>query len=62
MIECIGKTPLIELKHFSDLTGCRILGKAEFMNPGGERKRSGSKIHYPACFAAQSHQKGRNNC
>lgn len=34
IVEAIGNTPLIELKHASALTGCRILGKAEFMNPG----------------------------
>jgi len=38
MIEYIGNTPLIELKYFSELTGCKILGKAEFMNPGGSVK------------------------
>jgi cysteine synthase A len=30
----IGRTPLIKLRHASELTGCTILGKAEFMNPG----------------------------
>jgi cysteine synthase len=34
----IGQTPLIKLRHASDLTGCAILGKAEFMNPGGSVK------------------------
>jgi cysteine synthase A len=34
LIEAIGNTPLIELKLASALTGCTILGKAEFMNPG----------------------------
>jgi cysteine synthase len=34
IIEAIGNTPLIELRRASALTGCRILGKAEFMNPG----------------------------
>ena len=43
MIEYIGNTPLIELKHFSDLTGCKILGKAEFMNPGGSVKDRAAK-------------------
>jgi cysteine synthase A len=33
-IEAIGNTPLIKLKRASELTGCTILGKAEFMNPG----------------------------
>jgi cysteine synthase A len=34
VIEAIGNTPLIKLKRASDATGCTILGKAEFMNPG----------------------------
>ena len=34
MIEAIGNTPLIKLKKASAETGCNILGKAEFMNPG----------------------------
>ncbi len=38
VIEAIGKTPLIELRAASQATGCRILGKAEFMNPGGSVK------------------------
>lgn len=33
-VEAIGNTPLIRLKRASELTGCEILGKAEFMNPG----------------------------
>jgi cysteine synthase len=34
----IGHTPLIRLNSFSDQTGCEILGKAEFLNPGGSVK------------------------
>lgn len=34
VIEAIGNTPLIKLKQASEATGCTILGKAEFMNPG----------------------------
>ena len=34
MIDAIGNTPLIKLTKASELTGCNILGKAEFMNPG----------------------------
>jgi len=34
IVEAIGNTPLIKLKRVSDATGCTILGKAEFMNPG----------------------------
>lgn len=34
----IGNTPLIRLHSFSEETGCEILGKAEFLNPGGSVK------------------------
>jgi len=34
----IGHTPLIRLRRASELTGCEILGKAEFLNPGGSVK------------------------
>ncbi|MED5565809.1 MAG: pyridoxal-phosphate dependent enzyme, partial [Pseudomonadota bacterium] len=34
MIEAIGNTPMIKIKKASAETGCNILGKAEFMNPG----------------------------
>jgi cysteine synthase A len=34
----VGNTPLIRLRRLSELTGCEILGKAEFMNPGGSVK------------------------
>ena len=34
VIDAIGNTPLIQLRKASALTGCTILGKAEFMNPG----------------------------
>ncbi|HEY4263687.1 MAG TPA: cysteine synthase A [Micropepsaceae bacterium] len=34
VLAAIGDTPLIRLKHASEITGCEILGKAEFMNPG----------------------------
>ena len=37
-IESIGNTPLIKLKAASEITGCTILGKAEFLNPGGSVK------------------------
>ncbi|MGD0562765.1 MAG: cysteine synthase A [Roseiarcus sp.] len=38
VVEAIGNTPLIKLRAASDATGCTILGKAEFMNPGGSVK------------------------
>ncbi len=34
----IGRTPLLRLRRLSELTGCEILAKAEFMNPGGSVK------------------------
>ena len=34
VLDAIGNTPLIRLRRASDLTGCEILAKAEFMNPG----------------------------
>jgi cysteine synthase A len=34
VISAIGNTPLIRLRHASETTGCEILGKAEFLNPG----------------------------
>ncbi len=36
--EAIGRTPLIKLRKASELTGCTIYGKAEFLNPGGSVK------------------------
>jgi cysteine synthase A len=45
MAAAIGNTPLIRLKRASEATGCTILGKAEFMNPGGSVKdRAGLAI------------------
>jgi cysteine synthase A len=38
LVDSIGNTPLIRLKRLSELTQCNILGKAEFMNPGGSVK------------------------
>jgi cysteine synthase A len=37
-LETIGDTPLIRLRRPSEATGCEILGKAEFLNPGGSVK------------------------
>jgi len=45
IIEAIGHTPLIKLERASKATGCTILGKAEFMNPGGSVKdRAGRQM------------------
>src|SRR5512141_3337255 len=43
VIEAIGNTPLIKLRRASELTGCTILGKAEFMNPGQSVKDRAGK-------------------
>ncbi len=37
-LDTIGNTPLIRLRRASEATGCEILGKAEFLNPGGSVK------------------------
>jgi cysteine synthase A len=42
-IGAVGNTPLIRLRGFSEETGCEILGKAEFMNPGGSVKDRAAK-------------------
>ena len=42
-LEAVGNTPLIKLQAASDSTGCNILGKAEFMNPGGSVKDRAAK-------------------
>jgi cysteine synthase A len=41
--DSVGNTPLILLKSLSDRTGCRIYGKAEFLNPGGSVKDRAAK-------------------
>src|ERR1700744_993812 len=43
VVEAIGHTPLIKLKRASEATGCTILGKAEFMNPGQSVKDRAGK-------------------
>src|SRR5436853_1168026 len=43
VVEAIGNTPLIKLKRASEQTGCTILGKSEFMNPGQSVKDRAGK-------------------
>src|SRR5665647_85353 len=43
VVEAIGNTPLIKLVRASEATGCTILGKAEFMNPGQSVKDRAGK-------------------
>jgi cysteine synthase A len=42
-VDAVGNTPLIKLRKASELTGCTILGKAEFQNPGGSVKDRAAK-------------------
>jgi cysteine synthase A len=42
-VDAVGDTPLIRLRRASELTGCTILGKAEFLNPGGSVKDRAAK-------------------
>jgi len=42
-VDTVGNTPLIALRKASELTSCRILGKAEFLNPGGSVKDRAAK-------------------
>jgi cysteine synthase A len=37
-VDAVGNTPLIRLNRLSEETGCNIMGKAEFMEPGGSVK------------------------
>jgi cysteine synthase A len=41
--DAVGNTPLLRIESLSRLTGCEILGKAEFMNPGGSLKDRAAK-------------------
>ena len=42
-VDSVGNTPLIKLRKASEQTGCTILGKAEFLNPGGSVKDRAAK-------------------
>ncbi len=44
IVASIGRTPLIKLRKASELTGCTILGKAEYVNPGGSIKDRTAKF------------------
>ena len=60
LVDCIGNTPLIRLNKISDVTGCEILGKAEFMNPGGSVKDRAAlgmvrDAEKKQCFATRRH-------
>jgi cysteine synthase A len=42
-VDAVGNTPLLKLRKASEQTGCTILGKAEFLNPGGSVKDRAAK-------------------
>jgi cysteine synthase A len=42
-VDAVGNTPLLKLRQASEITGCTILGKAEFLNPGGSVKDRAAK-------------------
>ena len=50
----VGHTPLIRLRRASEATGCEILGKAEFMKPGGSVKDRAGPRHHRGCRAARA--------
>ena len=51
----VGNTPLIRLRAVSEETGCEILGKAEFMNPGGSVKDRAARAIITAALGAASY-------
>jgi len=52
LVESIGDTPLVKLRRLSVLTGCTILGKAEFLNPGGSVKDRAARYMVEAAEAS----------
>ncbi len=58
LVDCIGNTPLIRLNRLSDESGCEILGKAEFMNPGGSVKDRAALGMIQAAIASGELQPG----
>ena len=61
-LDAVGNTPLIKLRKASELTGCNILGKAEFMNPGGSVKDRAAKAIVLDAEARGLFTAGRSNC
>ena len=56
--DAIGNTLRIRLRKASEETGCTILGKAEFLNPGGSVKDARRALHDPGCRGAGDLQPG----
>ncbi len=57
-LDAIGNTPLIRLRKASELTGCEIYGKCEFMNPGGSVKDRAAKYLLLDALAAGKIESG----
>ncbi len=57
-LEAVGDTPLIRLRTASEMTGCEILGKCEFMNPGGSVKDRAAKFMLEDALAANKLEPG----
>ncbi len=60
-IGTVGNTPLIKLRRASEETGCTILGKAEFLNPGGSVKDRAALLHYQGRRGARPAATGRRH-
>ena len=58
----IGNTPLIRLNGPSQLTGCNIYGKAEFLNPGGSVKDRAAWGFNQRCRGKKINLQRRNYC
>jgi len=56
--DLVGNTPLVEIKSLSRITGCRILAKCEFMNPGGSVKDRAAKFMIEAAEKSGSLKPG----
>lgn len=56
--DLVGNTPLVEIKSLSQMTGCRILAKCEFMNPGGSVKDRAAKSMIAAAEKSGALQPG----
>lgn len=58
ILDAIGRTPLIRLNYLSEMTGCALYGKAEFMNPGQSVKDRAALFILRAALREKKIQKG----
>ena len=61
-VDTVGNTPLIKLKKASEITGCEIYGKAEFLNPGSSIKDRAAKGISFRCNRKKTIITRRHNC